>query len=57
VSKEDSIYKEAMQCIDELVEEVIQRCYDVAEQNHFENEWVLEQFRNTFNKVKNKRNM
>jgi Leu/Phe-tRNA-protein transferase len=46
------IYEQAMKRIDDLVDEVIQTCYDVADQNHYEKEWVLEQFRDAFNKAK-----
>lgn len=49
---EDKIYKQAMNCINDLVEEVIQRCDDVADENNYERDWVLEQFKNAFNKAK-----
>lgn len=52
MSNEDEIYKQAIKRIDDLVEEVMQICSDVAEQNHYEKDWVLEQFRNAFNKAK-----
>jgi hypothetical protein len=57
LSKEDEIlYKQAMIRIDELVEEVFQICDDVADENDFEKEWVLEAFRAKFNKAKRTRN-
>lgn len=36
------------------VEEVIQTCIDVAEENHYEREWVLDRFRAKFNSAKRK---
>lgn len=51
-SDEESIYEQAMKCIDDLVDEVIQRCNYVADQNHFESDWVLDRFREAFNKAK-----
>ena len=48
---EEELYKDAMQCINDLVDEVIERCAYVAEVNHFDEQWVLEQFRNAFNKA------
>ncbi|MGG3800436.1 hypothetical protein [Metabacillus fastidiosus] len=57
MSEEDKIvYKQAMMRMDELVEEVLQICDDVAEENHFERDWVLEAFRSKFNKAKRTRN-
>lgn len=49
---EDKIYKQAMDCINGLVREVIQRCEDVADENNYEKDWVLEQFKTAFNKAK-----
>lgn len=57
MSEEDKIlYKQAMKRMDELVEEVFQICDDVADENHYESEWVLEAFRAKFNKAKRTRN-
>ncbi|EJW14067.1 hypothetical protein M5X00_26400 [Paenibacillus alvei] len=55
MSKEDDLYKQAMKRIAELVDEVLQTCDDVADENHYEREWVLEQFRSQFNKSKRNR--
>ena len=56
MSKGDELYREAMECIADLVDEVIERCDYVAEINHFEEQWVLENFRNTLNKeMRNKK--
>lgn len=52
VSDESMLYKQAMIRIDELVEEVMQICDEVAEENHYERVWVLERFRERFNKAK-----
>jgi len=51
---EDELYKQAMKRIDELVEEVFERCDDVADKNHFDRNWVLERFREKFNATKRK---
>ena len=48
------MYKEAMNRMDELVEEVIQTCNDVADENRYERVWVLEHFRKKFNTAKRK---
>jgi hypothetical protein len=52
VMTEDALYKQAMKRIDELVEEVLQICDEVADENHYQREWVLDQFRDKFNKAK-----
>ncbi|KJD43319.1 hypothetical protein QD47_23405 [Paenibacillus terrae] len=56
MSKEEEelhrIYKQAMRRIDELVEEVFQICDDVADTNHYEKDWVLDRFREKFNKAR-----
>ena len=53
---EDIVYQEAIERINQLVDEVIQICDGVAEDNHYEREWVLEEFRKAFNKAKNLNN-
>ena len=50
---EDIVYQEAIERINQLVDEVIKACDEVAEDNHYEKEWVLEEFRKAFNKAKN----
>lgn len=52
MADESNIYKQAMERIDDLVEEVVQTCLEVADDNHYERIWVLEQFRERFNKAK-----
>lgn len=52
MSDESTLYKQATKRIDELVEEVLQTCDEVADENHYEREWVLGRFRERFNKAK-----
>lgn len=52
MSDDSTLYKEAMKRIDELVEEVLQTCNEVADENHYERAWVLDKFRERFNKAK-----
>lgn len=54
MSEDEKVYKQAMERMDELVEEVIQTCIDVADENHYEKEWVLDRFRAKFNSAKRK---
>lgn len=54
MSDDSKLYKEAMERIDELVEEVMQTCEEVADENHYERVWVLEKFRDRFNQAKRK---
>lgn len=54
MSEDEKVYKQAMERIDELVEEVIQNCIDVADENHYERGWVLDRFRAKFNSAKRK---
>jgi len=55
LSEDEKVYKQAMERIDELVEEVIQNCIDVADENHYERGWVLDRFRAKFNSAKRKK--
>ncbi|WP_179123884.1 hypothetical protein [Paraliobacillus ryukyuensis] len=52
MSDESNLYDEAIERIDELVQDVIQTCDEVADKNHYEKEWVLDRFRDRFNKAK-----
>lgn len=54
MSDESEIYNEAMERIDVLVEEVLETCLEVADENDYERVWVLERFREKFNKAKRK---
>lgn len=49
---DNTIYKQAIKRIDALIEEVLQTCEKVADENHYEREWVLDQFRAQFNKAR-----
>jgi len=53
---EQDLYDQAMQRVDELVEEVIETCCDVADENHYERDWILDRFREKFNKAKRLQN-
>ncbi|WP_145142125.1 hypothetical protein [Paenibacillus sp. Y412MC10] len=55
MDEEDTIYKDAMKRIAELVEEVIQVCDEVADENHYERDWVLDRFREQFSKAKRRK--
>lgn len=50
--EEEKLYNTAMEKIDDLVQEVFERCDEVAKENHFEQEWVLGRFRERFNRKK-----
>lgn len=52
--EEDSLYQDAMKKIDELIEDVFTHCEEVAEQNDYSKAWVLDIFREKFNR--NRRN-
>lgn len=47
---EDIIYNDAINCVNNLVEEVIQRCEQVADENDYGIDWILNQFRVAYNK-------
>ena len=51
MNDEDKLYYEAMEAIRALVDGVLQTCQDVADQNDYEKEWVIDRFREQFNKV------
>lgn len=55
LSEEDMLCKQAMKRVAELVEEVIQICDEVADENHYERDWVLDRFREQFNKARRTR--
>lgn len=54
MSEDEKVYNQAMERMDELVDEVIQTCIDVADENHYEREWVLDRFRAKFSSAKRK---
>ncbi|MFS0855258.1 hypothetical protein [Paenibacillus taichungensis] len=52
MNDERKIYMKAIKRIDELVDEVLHICNEVADDNHYEREWVLDQFRSHFNRAR-----
>lgn len=46
------LYKKAIERIDELVDEVLQTCNEVADENHYDRDWVLDRFRAHFNRAR-----
>ena len=51
--QEEILYNSAIERVNELADDVIQECCEVAQDNHYERDWVLKQFRTCFNqKVK-----
>nr|WP_301289987.1 hypothetical protein [Paenibacillus sp. 1781tsa1] len=46
------LYKKAIERIDELVDEVLQTCNEVADDNHYDRDWVLDRFRTRFNRAR-----
>lgn len=46
----EKVYITAMQRVDELVEEVIQQCYELAEENEYEKNWIIARFKERLNK-------
>ena len=53
--EDEKLYQDAMKCVDGLVQEVFERCDEVAELNHLERDWVLEMFREKFGRARRKR--
>lgn len=47
--QEEVIYNSAMKCVNELADDIIQECCEMAEYNNYEIDWVLKQFRTCFN--------
>lgn len=52
MTEDEMLYREAMRCIENLVEEVLERCDEVAAENHFDRDWVLDRFRERFMRAK-----
>ncbi|WP_066297798.1 hypothetical protein [Bacillus sp. FJAT-29937] len=52
MTEDEMLYKQAMKRIAELVEEVFLIFDEVADENQYEREWVLDRFRAEFNKAK-----
>lgn len=47
---EESIYALAMEVVDRLVEDALEEIYKTADNNSYEREWMVVQFRNRFNR-------
>lgn len=48
--QEEILYNSAIERVNELADDAIQECCEVAQNNHYERDWVLERFRESFNK-------
>lgn len=48
--QEELLYNSAMNRMNELADDVAQECCKVACDNHYERDWILERFRECFNK-------
>lgn len=48
--QEELLYNTAMDRMYELASDVVQECCEVASDAHYERDWVLERFRECFNK-------
>lgn len=51
-STEDKIYIEAMIKVDDLVQDVFNMCEQIADQNNYEKAWVIDRFKEKFNRAK-----
>ena len=49
MTEDERVYKAAMERVDALVQEVIDLCDEVAEEGHYEKEWVFQTFRSKLN--------
>lgn len=47
---DEELYKQAMQDIKNLVEEVKERCKEFADEYYYNKEWVFDRFREELNK-------
>ena len=54
MSEDERIYQEAIKLVDKLVEETVQKCNEVAIENHYDKDWVLDRFSEAFHKAKTK---
>jgi len=53
---DEELLIDALRKMDELVDDVFEAINDVADQNDFEREWVIEKFREKFNRAKKELN-
>lgn len=49
---EDKFYKEAMDEIKDLANDVMEQCIDFANNKDYDQEWVLDRFQEQFSEVK-----
>ncbi|MCI5918168.1 MAG: hypothetical protein MRZ75_02405 [Roseburia sp.] len=49
---EDKFYKEAMDEINDLANDVMEQCIDFANNKDYDQEWVLDRFQEQFSGVK-----
>ena len=47
---EETIYALAMEEVEALAKEAIDRCCEVADENNYERDWIIARFRERFNK-------
>ena len=50
--EDDKLYRQALEQMKELAERVLEDCFEFAEDNDYEKEWVISQFISVFNKLK-----
>lgn len=51
---EDKFYKKAMKEMDDLANDIMEQCIDFANNNDYDQEWVLDRFQEQFSKAKAK---
>lgn len=49
---EKELYDTALKEVTELAVDVIEQCFDFANRNDYDKEWVLERFQEQFSRVK-----
>lgn len=50
--REKELYDTALKEVTELAVDVIEQCFDFANRNDYDKEWVLERFQEQFSRVK-----
>lgn len=50
--EDDKIYKQALKEMKELAGRVLEECYDFANDNDYDRDWVISHFMEAFNKLK-----
>lgn len=49
--EDDKLYMQAMEDVKELVNTVIEQCEEFADEYYYEKHWVVDRFREEFNKA------